>query len=429
MKAGSAGAASAANDAPANTQTQQGGSAQGTSATASAPNAPAPGSLAAELIAIENGEETPAETTSGGNGQPGDQPNGNENDNEQHGTDGTSEGARDSGQERQDDDGAEDRGREEGGKPEGASEEDEPEAQLSDEEKQALPDWVMPRIHKASAKATERLKRAEAAEAKAKELERERDELKAKAEGVAPIVVQPNASDPLADVETPEDLQRAISELEQGLEWAELNVDGIAGATVGYDPEGKPVKRDFSAEEMKQQKLFYSRALRNAVPAKALHLQKRNLAASEARKRLPAMFQKDTAERRDYEAFVRVLPEFKRLPHHELIAAVLIPHWNALMAELKAESPEQGAEAETPARKVDPKVAPFLEKRPPIAQGAANVRSASSGNGNGGGRVGKQEIEKARERVQAGEGEDAELELLDKLMSSQRAGSGRAALV
>jgi len=400
------------NGAPANT----------TGATAASPSQSATSSLLAGVLAID-GEGYPA-----GGAQPEEQTNGEGkqtagagvpegNESGAEGEEGTQDGAQTGGEEGGDDDG---NGSGDGRNADVGTGSDDPEAKLTEEEKAELPDWVMPRIGKLT-KQRETLKEQAA---KVPDLEAKLAELEGRVKATAPVVLAPTPQDPLSDVADFNSLQSAEQHYRELKRWATLHKDGASDVPVGKGANGEPQTRDFTAKEVAQMLVEADEALAN-VPRRAAYLQQLQATEQIAREDYPDLFKAGTAEAKEFTDVLTVIPELTRMPNYPLLIAFAIEGRKAYNARL-AEKNGNGAAApqqQSNKPKVNPKVAPFLQKQPPIAPAAPGGRGAPAPSTR---EAAKQEVTKAKERVIQEGGEDAEVDFVGALLNSQRKPSGTA---
>lgn len=334
------------------------------------------------------------------------------------------------------------------------AEDDEPE--ITDEQKAELPEWVMPRIHKLTRQREELKEKA----GKSAALETEVAQLREQVKAAPTIRVNPTADNPLADVSTADDLRAAHNHFESLLQFATLNPEGAtdvevldpATGKVQLDKDGQPVTRDFSAKEIAQMRYNAEKMLREALPARAQYLQARQANDAQAREVYPEMFQKDTPENKIYTALRTAVPGIDNLTDPDMAVGSYIDgrkihlakQWLKHEGEVKPEAiaqltdfldsiAELSAQLKTKAgqgagqvngRKVSPEVQKFL--RPTVPQAPKAPGTIGSGGGGREAATGKAGIEKAKERVLAGGGEEAEVDLVSRLRRSQRQAAGAA---
>lgn len=278
-------------------------------------------------------------------------------------------------------------------------EEDEP---LTPEQQKAWPPEALKRIHKAAGQRNQ-------AREEAKQL---REQL---AKATRPTV-EATEEDPLADVDSPQLMERAIKEYRDLRQWAQENPDGVSDQPIGKDGSGNVVTRDYSAKEMAAIVAKTTRILEEHVPRKIHILSQQHLHEQVAKERLPEMFEEGTEANRFYKQALKELPGVRNIPGS---ANYIRWAWKGLQLDIaeqdaaKAKANGNGKEK----AKVDPKVAPFLQKHPPLAPGVPSARAATETTRRR--EASSEGITKAQERVQAGEGEDAEVDLIESLRDSQ----------
>lgn len=239
----------------------------------------------------------------------------------------------------------------------------------------------------------------------------------------------PTAADPLADVETPQDFENAIKEYRDLREWAQQNPDGVAkGDVVGQDAKGEPIlaDRDYSAKEMAGIVARSTRVLDEAAPAKFALLREQHLHEQVARERLPEMFEEGTEPHKFYQDALQELPGLRSVPG---MANFIRWAWIGRAEDLKVQSAAgKGANGNGNGKgPVDPKAAPFLRKHAPVAPGMPGARVAKDEAGtrrNGNGNGSDEKVTQAKERVEAGEGEEAEIDFIGSLRASQARNNG-----
>jgi hypothetical protein len=286
----------------------------------------------------------------------------------------------------------------------GGVEEEKP---LSDQEKKTWPAEAVNRIHKAT-------RQREAARTEAKQL---REQLQAATRVVPPA----SAADPLADVSSPQELQRAVTDYENLLQFAETNPDGAVDVIVGHDAKGQPITQDFSAKEMAEIRSKAGRILRQAVPARAGYLREQQQHEAIARQVTPAMFDPEAPEHKEYQTILQHVPELTRIPGYQRWIG-----WALIGKQVEADARQAAAEKNGAAGKgngktavANPKAAPFLRTHGPVAPGVPAARLSREDAAEKGS---KARVTQAQERVLAGDGEEAEVDLVDSLRSGQSRG-------
>lgn len=266
---------------------------------------------------------------------------------------------------------------EKGPKAEGVKDEDE--QPVTAEEQKAWPKEALDRIHKTTAQKHAERKLRVAAERAAAEATEQARQLHEQLQNTSRVRPAPTQHDPLADVLTVQDLQAVTQQYEDLLAFAEMNSDGATEVVVGKDEAGNEVTRDFSAQEMAHIRASSGRILRQAVPARAGYLREQQEHERYARATLPEMFDPKTDEYKATQQILRTLPELTRLPGYQQWIAWAIIGREKVVSEVEAWKAGKGGAANGKNGKiVDPKVAPFLMKHPPLAPSVPSTRGAST---------------------------------------------------
>jgi hypothetical protein len=189
------------------------------------------------------------------------------------------------------------------------SEEDKDDAEPEEEkeeEKNPVPEKLLKRIDKITAKRRE-------AEERAETLESEVSELRAKLDATVPIQVTPTASDPLADVETPEQLEDRVATAKKIRAWAIKNLEGgtvqnAAGEDVYYEPS-----------QVREYLATADELLTEHAPKRKEWISQRSMVLNEAKAVYPALFKAGTQEHESLLATIKAHPYLKNLPQLEMI--------------------------------------------------------------------------------------------------------------
>jgi hypothetical protein len=189
------------------------------------------------------------------------------------------------------------------------SEEDKDDAEPEEEkeeEKNPVPEKLLKRIDKITAKRRE-------AEERAETLESEVSELRAKLDATVPIQVTPTASDPLADVETPEQLEDRVATAKKIRAWAIKNLEGgtvqnAAGEDVYYEPS-----------QVREYLATADELLTEHAPKRKEWISQRSMVLTEAKAVYPALFKAGTQEHESLLATIKAHPYLKNLPQLEMI--------------------------------------------------------------------------------------------------------------
>jgi hypothetical protein len=179
-----------------------------------------------------------------------------------------------------------------------------PESEPEPEEPKPEPDSVQRRIDKLTAA-------RKTAEEKAASLATELEDLKAKF--VAPPPVAPTPQNPLAHIETAEQLQRQIELSRSAKSWAIQNLNG-GEVDVG---DGKTKFLDDN-----QVRLLLSRAedmLTQHIPQRQQYLAAKADFDSQAKKAYPTLFKPGHAHQTEFNSWLKVFPECRKYPDIALI--------------------------------------------------------------------------------------------------------------
>jgi len=168
----------------------------------------------------------------------------------------------------------------------------------------AVPKWLLDRVRK--------LAKAEPAKnAQIKALQAELSTVKEVAEKVAPIVLAPTTSNPLAGVMTKEALDREINNAQSWEDWCELNPDG--GLLNPKDEESF-----IDADAVKQHRIEAKRILREATKREAW-IAEHSKTSDSIKKVAPSLFERTSAEGKEREAFLKRFPEVMKDPNYEQV--------------------------------------------------------------------------------------------------------------
>lgn len=247
--------------------------------------------------------------------------------------------------------------------------------ELSEEQRKTWPAEALGRIHKTTAQrekfkteaATERQART-AAEARAQELEQRLQQQP------PPPTLPPTQDDPLADVQTPDQLQQAVREFEALHEWTTLNPNGVENVPTGQkDAQGNPITRDFSAEEVARRRVFAERALRR-IPEKQQYIQNRQQFDGLARQIYPDVFNPTTEEGKIAQQLQTALPEIFRFTDGSLWLARAVRQYHNEMAEQQSKAAGKTVVQQHGRTAPSSTVEKLLRKHPPIAPSVPTAR-------------------------------------------------------
>jgi len=245
------------------------------------------------------------------------------------------------------------------------SEEDKDDAE-PEEEKNPVPEKLLKRIDKITAKRRE-------AEERAETLESEVSELRAKLDATVPIQVTPTASDPLADVETPEQLEDRVATAKKIRAWAIKNLEGgtvqnAAGEDVYYEPS-----------QVREYLATADELLTEHAPKRKEWISQRGAVMQEAKAVYPALFKSGTPEHESLVATLKAHPYLKGLPQLEMIVGDAIEGQKLRFARAEAMAKKSAAsktESKSPVKTSNPP-SPAKGARVP-AQDIANREGAKN---------------------------------------------------
>jgi len=270
---------------------------------------------------------------------------------------------------------------------------------------------------KAIAGETKATKRAEAAEAKLAELSKRQ-----------PVRVTPTPQDPLADVNTIEELDQEEKGLEDLLEWATRNPNGLQDVLLRKNPDGSEIRRDYTAEQMAEIRLDAERKLRKAVPARKAYIQDRSVNDDVARQMYPEVFEEGTPEHNvAHNVVLKALPEILRSSDGMLNLAIFVRGLKAHLRDVMAAKAEANGNGQSPTV-----AAVQAAKKTPKAPPATTLRSAPARTPAGAGARSDDDVDAAeRAAFESGGDEEAVGDLIGELLDSGKKGKGgrAAALV
>jgi hypothetical protein len=246
------------------------------------------------------------------------------------------------------------------------SEEDKDDAEPEEEkeeEKNPVPEKLLKRIDKITAKRRE-------AEERAETLESEVSELRAKLDATAPIQITPTASDPLADVETPEQLEDRVATAKKIRAWAIKNLEGgtvqnAAGEDVYYEPS-----------QVREYLATADELLTEHAPKRKEWISQRSAVMQEAKAVYPALFKAGTPEHESLVATLKAHPYLKGLPQLEMIVGDAIEGQKLRFARAEA------AQKKAAASKTESK-SPVKASNPPSPAKGARVPAQDIANREG----------------------------------------------
>lgn len=182
----------------------------------------------------------------------------------------------------------------------------EPDDAEPEEEKTPNSDKLLKRIDKITSKRRK-------AEERAETLETEVSELRAKLEASTPVQITPSPSNPLADVETSDQLEDRISTAKKIRAWAIKNLEGgtvqnASGDEVYYEPS-----------QVREYLATADELLTEHAPKRKEWIAQRDMVMPETKQFYPALFKVGTQEHSMLTATLKEHPYLRNLPHLEMI--------------------------------------------------------------------------------------------------------------
>jgi len=246
------------------------------------------------------------------------------------------------------------------------SEDDKSEDKKDDEEEEEAPegeeDKSVKKLEKRIDKLTRRRKEAETA---AESLRAENETLKAEVEKRSAIKLEPTADEPLADMDSVEDLETKVSAAKKVRAWALQNPDG---ATV-TNPDG--TERYVDRAEIARYIAQTDSLLTDHAPARREYLRQREAILPEAKSTYPELFKTGSAEHKVLVDTLKQVPALKRLPGYEMVIGDAMLGMSVRLERAK-QAESKGSDAKKLAHPATRKViAPAIPKssasRPPAA--------------------------------------------------------------
>ena len=203
-----------------------------------------------------------------------------------------------------------------------------------EEEKAPVPEKLLKRIDKLTAKRRE-------AEERAETLETEVSDLRAKLEASTAVQISPSPSEPLADVETSEQLDERVATAKKIRAWAIKNLEGgtvqnAAGEDVYYEPSQV---RDYlaTADEL----------LTEHAPRRKEWIAHRSQVVPEAKAVYPQLFKSGTPEHDMLRQTLKAFPHLKSMPNLEMVIGDAIEGQKLRFARIEAAQKKAAAASST----------------------------------------------------------------------------------
>jgi len=232
-----------------------------------------------------------------------------------------------------------------------------------EEQQGQVSDHVQKRIDKLTAKRKEAEEKATEAETKAAEAERKHTEaqqriaqLEAALQAKPQPVPQGTASDPLAGVETPQQLEAKVQEAMALKRWAIRNPDG----GVLKNADGSEV--EVSSEQAREALAIADEVLSVHAPRRQFHLQEVARQSEEARKVYPDLFDASKPDGQAVANFAQMLPQIKNFTDWHMVIGDYLAGKKAREAQATAAANAKPPTQTPPPKKVTA-LAPSVPKR------------------------------------------------------------------
>jgi hypothetical protein len=257
---------------------------------------------------------------------------------------------------------SEDSGKDEADEPEKDDEEED-----NDPAAEAPKDKVQRRIDKLIAKQREAEERAEATGSELEQVKQAKAELEAQLNQTTRPILSPTADNPLADVDSSDDLEQRVQNAQAVRRWALQNSDG----TTIKKPDGS--EQFISGEEVKDYLIKADDILTIHAPARRQWIAARQPAVEAAKSVFPDMFKAGSDLNKAYQATVKQSPELLRIPQHEYWIGLALYGEQALMAANKAKEAKSSAEKRVSSKKSESKTPTPVK---PVSAQKSSSRSA-----------------------------------------------------
>jgi hypothetical protein len=204
---------------------------------------------------------------------------------------------------------------------------------------------IQKRIDKLTAQKKEALEKAQTLESEYEQAKTRLTELEAQANEASRPVLQPSPDNPLANVNTFEELDAKIKSAQEVRQWAMKNNDG---ATVKR-PDGTEVYVD--ADKVKEYLLVADNIVVTHAPERQRWLAERQPALEATKTFFPDILKKGTPLNEAYLATVKRLPELLKSPQNEYWVGLALYGEQTLMAKQEADKAKSAAAKKVSSKK------------------------------------------------------------------------------
>jgi|SRR5215471_2249611 len=196
-----------------------------------------------------------------------------------------------------------------------------PAVEQEEKKEETLPDSVQKRIDQLVRQKHEALEKVEAFEGRVRELEAQVGKL-------APLA--PTAESPLADVESPEELGKRVSDARRVKTWALEHLDG------GEVEDGNGGTKFLEGQYVKRLLATAESLLTEHIPVRAKYLEARASFDAEAKRYYPELYKQGTEMNQVFNTWVRIFPQVRNFPDFQLIIADALIGQKLRFAKTKA---------------------------------------------------------------------------------------------
>jgi hypothetical protein len=197
------------------------------------------------------------------------------------------------------------------------------------------------------------------------------------AQGKAPVTTVVTPQDPLADILDLQTLAQKQRDWQEIMDFVEDNPDGAYDVVTGKDAQGNDVRRDYSADQIKEIKHEIRPKLR-AVPARAQYLVDLQKNVVEAHKAYPEMFQEGSQLNLEANQLLNLFPEARRVPDYLIAIGDMLAGQKMRLAKNGQTAAKPGMSAAAQAILAAPKVTPapgVIKSRSPESGASRQTRS------------------------------------------------------